>query len=257
MTTEDFSSLDPRRVIAVLPVGATEQHGPHLPIWTDCCINEGVLSRTLDLLPADLQVTALPMISIGKSSEHTAFPGTLTLTTETLIRVLMEIGESVERSGVRKLVLFNSHGGQPQILDIVARDLRVRFGMLVVAVNAGRLLESDGLFSESEMKHGIHAGAKETSLMLHLRPDSVRREKSRRFETLSEEMEAHYRFLSPEGRVGFGWQVQDLNPAGVCGDATDADAERGRKMVEEMAGNFVEVLKEVDRLPIDILKDRP
>ena len=126
MTTEEFAALDAARVIELLPVGAIEQHGPHLPVSTDACINQGILARALEQMPDDLPVTVLPMLPIGKSSEHLGFPGTLTLSAETLIRLWTEVGLSVARAGVRKLVLFNSHGGQPQVMDIVARDLRVR-----------------------------------------------------------------------------------------------------------------------------------
>ena len=256
MTTEEFSSLDPERTIAVLPVAAIEQHGPHLPVCVDACINEGILSRAVGLLPDDLPVTVLPMVSVGKSSEHAAYPGTLTLSTETLLRVLMEIGESVHRAGVRKLVLFNSHGGQPQVLDLVARDLRVRFKLMTVAVNCHRLSDAGGLFSDGEVKHGIHAGDIETSIMLHLRPDLVRTGKLKRFETLSTDMEEQFEYLTPEGAVGFGWQIQDLNAEGACGDASGADAEKGRKLVDQMAGRFVDLLKEVDRFSLNVLKER-
>ena len=136
MTTTDFAALDPERTIAVLPVAAIEQHGPHLPVSVDACINQGILDEVLRRLPDDLPVTFLPLMPIGKSNEHMAYPGTLTLSAETLIRLWTEIGESVFRAGIRKLVIVNSHGGQPQIMDIVARDLRVRLGMLVVTLRA-------------------------------------------------------------------------------------------------------------------------
>jgi creatinine amidohydrolase len=125
MTTTEFAAL-PADTVAVLPVAAVEQHGPHLPVYVDACLNEGVVARAIELLPPELPVTFLPMQAVGKSNEHLAFPGTLSLSAETLIRLWTEIAESVHRASVRKLVLFNSHGGQPQIMDIVARDLRVR-----------------------------------------------------------------------------------------------------------------------------------
>ena len=137
MTTAEFARLDATRVIALLPVGAIEQHGPHLPVVVDACINAGIVARALELLPADLPVTVLPMLPVGKSDEHLAFPGTLSLSAETLARLWTEVGLSVARAGVRKLVLFNSHGGQPQVMEIVARDLRVRLGMVVVAYSWG------------------------------------------------------------------------------------------------------------------------
>jgi creatinine amidohydrolase len=135
MTTTDFAVLDRERVVAVLPVGAIEQHVPHLPVAVDACINQGIIDEVLRRLPADLHATFLPLMPIGKSNEHQAFPGTLTLSAEALTRLWTEIGESVARAGIRRLVIANSHGGQPQIMDIVARDLRVRLGMLVDLVD--------------------------------------------------------------------------------------------------------------------------
>ena len=162
-------------------MAAIEQHGPHLPVEVDAAINRGVLARAMELVPADLPVTFLPAMPIGKSNEHISYPGTLTLSAETLIRLWTEIGESVARAGVRKLVLFNSHGGQPQIADIVARDLRVRRDMFVVTASTYALGRPAGLFPADELKHGIHGGSVETSIMMHLRPDLVRRDEARQF----------------------------------------------------------------------------
>jgi len=255
MTTREFAGLDAERVIAVLPVGSIEQHGPHLPVGVDSTINETILARALELLPRDLPVTVLPMTYVGKSDEHLAFPGTLTLSAETLVRVWTEIGESVARAGIRKLVIFNSHGGQPQLVDVVARELRIRCRMFVVAASTYRLGRPPGLFPEAELRHGIHGGSIETSIMLHARPDLVHRDLARNFETLSQRMEPEYRLLTPEGAVGFGWQTQDLNADGACGNALDADAERGQKVVEHAARVFVELLGEVARFPLDNLRE--
>ena len=146
MTTKDFGQVDMAEVIAILPVAAIEQHGPHLPVEVDTAINRGVLARAMELLPADFPVTVLPAMPVGKSNEHIAYPGTLTLSAETLIRLWTEIGESVARAGVRKFVLFNSHGGQPQLADIVARDLRVRHDMFVVPSNVYALASRRACF---------------------------------------------------------------------------------------------------------------
>lgn len=256
MTTKEFSRLDTDRVIAVLPVAAIEQHGPHLPVWVDACINQGIIARAVELLPEDLPVTILPALPVGKSDEHIAFPGTLTVNAETLIRLWAEIGESVWRAGVRKLVLFNSHGGQPPVMEIVARDLRVRLEMFVVSVSWFDLGIPDGLFPEGERRHGIHGGAIETSMMLHLAPELVNRDELRDFPSLGIAMETEFKHLAPEGRISFGWQTQDLNPYGACGDARNADAERGRLLVEHAAAALVDLLREVDRFPLDALRDR-
>lgn len=257
MTTEDFERLDTERVIAILPVAAIEQHGPHLPVEVDTRINMGLVGRMLELAPADLPVTVLPTMPVGKSNEHLAFPGTLSLSAETLIRLWTEIGECVHRAGIRKMVIFNTHGGQPQIADIVARDLRVRLGMFVVCANGYSLGKPEGLFPEAEMKHGIHGGTSETSMMLHLRPDLVKMDKAIDFVPLSVQMEQDYELLMPEGRVGFGWQTQDLNPHGACGDASVADAARGKIAVDFAAARFVTLLQEIDRFSLANLKSRP
>ena len=254
MTTEDFRALDARRVIAILPVAAIEQHGPHLPVEVDARINAGVLARTLEILPPDLPVTVLPAMPVGKSNEHLAFPGTLTLSAETLIRLWTEIGDSVARAGVRKLVIFNSHGGQPQVADIVARDLRVRHGMFVVTANTYGLGRPPGMFPDDELKHGIHGGTVETSMMLHLRPDLVRMDKAKNFTPLSVAMEREYEMLTPEGKIGFGWQTQDLNADGACGNAAAADAARGATLIDHYAKRFVQLLGEIDRFPLATLQ---
>ena len=256
LTTKEFAALDAERTIAVLPVGAVEQHGPHLSVWVDSAINAGIVGRAVELMPADLPALVLPMLPIGKSNEHQAFPGTLTLSAETLIRLWTEVGESVHRAGIRKLVLFNTHGGQPQIMDIVARDLRVRLKMLVISCSWFNLGLPDGLFSKDELAHGIHGGSVETSIMLHIHPTHVRAGERRNFQPLSLEMEQEFKYLTPEGKIGFGWQTQDLNLFGACGNATDADAARGATLVEHAASCFIGLLHEVERFPLDALRDR-
>src|SRR5918994_4910443 len=158
LTTEDFRTRDMARTIAVLPVAAVEQHGPHLPVGVDTYINEGYLDRAIGQVPEDLDVLVLPVQAVGKSNEHLAFPGTLTLSAETLIRAWTEIGESVHRAGCRKLVFVNSHGGNVPVIDIVARELRVRHGMLAVVTAWHRLGFSDGRLSPDELRHGIPRG---------------------------------------------------------------------------------------------------
>jgi len=257
MTTAAFAQLDGERVIAVLPVGAIEQHGPHLPVSTDARINQGVLDRALELMPDDLPVTVLPMLPVGKSNEHLAYPGTLTLSAETLIRVWTEIGDGVARAGIKKLVLFNSHGGQLQIMDIVARDLRVRHGMMVVAYSWFAAGVPHGLFGDEEIRHGIHAGAIETSMMLFLEPDLVEMGRAANFRPLMAELAADYRQLSPTGAGRLAWMAQDLHPSGACGDATDADAERGQALIEHAARSLITLLREIDRYPLTRLRSQP
>jgi len=256
MTTDEFQLLD-ESCIAVLPVAAIEQHGPHLPVSVDSVLNEGVLTRALELLPDDVPVTVLPMMSIGKSNEHSAYPGTLSLSTSTLIALWTDIAESVARAGVRKLVLFNAHGGQPQIMDVVARDMRVRHNMFVVTLNWFSFGVPEDLFPEEELRHGIHGGAIETSMMMHLAPDLVKCEELADFKPTSVEFEREYTLLSPEGAVGFGWQTQDLHPSGACGNALLASAEAGEQILEFAAAKLVTLMHEVHAFPLSNLKDGP
>ena len=181
MTWEDFSGADKARWIAVLPVAAVEQHGPHLPVGVDAFIGAAYLSRARELLPAEFQVSFLPLLPVGTSDEHRAFPGTLTLSAETVIRILIELGESVHRAGLRKLVIANSHGGNVSAVDLVARDLRVRLNMLAVTCSWFGFGHPDGLFTPEEQTHGIHAGAVETSIMLAAHPGLVRTERAQTF----------------------------------------------------------------------------
>ncbi len=245
-----FASL-PKDTVAVLPVAAIEQHGPHLPVSVDRTINEGVLARTLALLPDALPVLVLPTQAVGLSVEHIRFPGTLTASAETLIALWTEIGESVARAGVRKLVLLNSHGGQPQVVDIVCRRLRVSAGMFAVACLWSRLGKPDGLVNPTEARHGIHGGFVETSLMLHLAPERVDMAKAEDFRSRWIARENDFSVLVPEGAVGFGWETQDLHPAGALGDASAATAEAGARFLDHAAARFAALLEEVHRLDLD------
>jgi creatinine amidohydrolase len=188
LATTDFAALDPARTVAVLPVAATEQHGPHLPLSVDQVLADGVVSASLAHLPADLPVLFLPTQAVGYSPEHTAFAGTLTLSAPTLIALWTELGESVARAGVKKLVLFNSHGGQVSLMDIVARELRNRCGLIVYSTSWYSLPLGDavtGLFSADEHRFGVHAGEIETSMMLALCPQQVRMGQAQDFASAS------------------------------------------------------------------------
>lgn len=250
LTTEDFAALDPGSTVALLPVCAVEQHGPHLPVRVDAAINAGILERTLDLVPAELPLLVLPAQNVGKSNEHSAFPGTLSIHYETLGRLWLDLAESVHRAGCRKLILFNSHGGQPQLVDIVCRELRVRFDMLAVNCAWYDVTDMSDLFEPEELRHGIHGGAVETSIMLHLHPALVRTEKIGRFESRAAAIESAYSVLRVEGSTGMGWQTQDLNPQGACGDARRATAALGRELVERAARALAALVADVSRYPL-------
>jgi creatinine amidohydrolase len=257
MTWEDFRAADPARWIAVLPVAAIEQHGPHLPLGTDGLIAEGYLARTLELLPDSLPVSFLPVQWIGKSDEHLAFPGTLTLSAETAIRAWTEIGASVHRAGVRKIVIISSHGGNSAVLEIVVRELRVRHGMLAVTTAWSRFGYPERLFTDVERMHGIHGGAIETSLMLAMRPGLVRKDEVADFKPETIAIEREFARLRADRPSGFGWMTQDLNPTGALGDATGASGDKGMAAIEHGARAFVELLQDVDRFDLKRLKDGP
>ena len=253
LTTEEFI----RARIAVLPVAAIEQHGPHLPVGTDTCIAEAYLARVRALLPQDSRVAFLPVQQVGASDEHKAFRGTLTLSPETTLRTFIEIGEGVHRAGINKLVIINSHGGNIALIDLAARQLRVRHGMLTVHTSWGRFGYPDGLFSEAECTHGIHGGDIEASIMLAAYPDLVRREKVANFVPATSAMERDYAHLRADFPAGFGWMTQDLNASGAVGDASLATAEKGAAALDHGARAFVALLDDVERFDLARLTAGP
>ncbi len=258
LTTQDFAGIDRARLIALLPVGATEQHGPHLPLSVDSRIAAALIKRVADTLPADFPLSILPMLHYGVSPEHADFPGTLTLSAETMIAVLLEIGRSVAAAGIRKLAILNTHGGQPQILDIVAQRLRREAKMLVFPLNAYRYWHAERHFPPGEAAFGTHGGAAETSIMQAIAPDTVRPDAIGNFRPLAADMEGDFKHLRPTSRVAsFGWQTQDLNPSGAVGNASLAAPDKGKALLDEAATTLIDVLRDIDRVSPAVLKDRP
>ena len=257
LASPEFRALDTEATVALLPVGAVEQHGPHLPVAVDTCLVDAVARRALELLPLGTPVLVLPTTAVGKSNEHVDFPGTLTLSAETLGRVWYEMGASVRRTGLRKILLFNGHGGQPQVMQIVARELRIDHDMLAVAANWFSWGLPEGLFAPAEIRHGIHAGAAETSMMLAVRPDLVDMAAAADFVPVTVADDLDYPRLRALGAAGLGWQTQDLHGSGACGDATIATAEAGRAVIEHAAGRLAELLQELVRFPLQRLRERP
>ena len=244
-----FATLPPDTV-AVLPLAATEQHGPHLPVSVDTTLNEGVLGAALAKLPAEFPVLVLPTQAVGCSVEHSRFPGTLTASPETLLALWAEIGRCVAQSGVRRLVLLNTHGGNQQIMEILARRLRIEAGLFVVAANPGRVGNPPGLVPPAEDRYGIHAGFVETSLMLALEPARVRMDKARDFRSAWAGVENAAPHLAPGSGASIAWQAQDLHPSGAVGNAAAATAEAGAAILDFTATKLAALLDEVRRFDI-------
>jgi creatinine amidohydrolase len=247
MTWEDFAAPDIARWIAVLPVAAVEQHGPHLPLGVDTMIAEAYLARVRALLPDALAAIFLPLQAVGASDEHRNFPGTLSLSAKTMVEVVAATAASVRRAGMRKLVIVTSHGGNVNAINLAALDLRVQHGMFVVTTSWHRLGYPDGLFGAQEIAHGIHGGDIETSIMLAARPDAVRRERAENFAPSTLKLAEKSKLLGLDGPGSFAWMTQDLHPSGAVGDATQATAAKGEAALAHGARAFVDLLGEVDR----------
>jgi len=246
----EFDHIDPGKTIAILPIAAVEQHGPHLPVGVDMLLNRGCIDLMIERAPRDLDIRILPIQQIGKSNEHIWAKGTVTHTAHTLVDAWFEIGQSVSRAGVKKLVFVNSHGGNEEIMGIVARELRVREQMLVVKTGWTRFQPPDGMLSDVEKRHGIHAGDLETSLMLHFHPELVHTDRLYDFKSVAAHNEQQFKYLRPTGTHAYAWIASDLNPAGAVGDAANATAERGRIFAEAEVSGMLELLAEVERMPL-------
>jgi len=264
LSTRDFAQLiangQAETTIAVLPVAATEQHGPHLPLSVDTVLVDGIVSAALPHLAADLKVLFLPTQAVGLSPEHARFPGTLTLKNETILRLWADIGESVAAAGIKKLLLFNSHGGNVSVMDLVARDLRARLDMLVYSASWFNLplVDAQGqdvnaLFSADEHRFGIHAGDMETSMMLALDPARVNMAQAQNFHSTAQDRAQQFAILGNGKSAKLGWQMQDYNPAGAVGNAAAASAEKGRALVAAAGLSLARLLAEIDQLPLSTL----
>lgn len=235
--------------IAVLPIAAIEQHGLHLSVGVDTQIAEGMIAAVHDALPADTPVVFLPVQAIGKSNEHINFPGTLTIGTETLFQYWMDLVAGIHRAGFRKLLIINSHGGNVELMGLIARDARAQFNMLVVGTNWLRFGQPAGLFSDDELAYGIHAGAIETSLMLAMRPDCVDLTVLQDYHSKQADHAADYAYLRAYGKQFYGWLMDDLNPDGAVGDARAASAEKGAASQAHAVAGVLALLDDMARFP--------
>lgn len=256
VSTRDFAAAQASglaaRTVAVLPVAAVEQHGPHLPLSVDATLLQGVIDAALALLPAGVPALFLPPQNAGLSTEHLSYPGTLTLSPATLIALWSELGACVARAGVKKLLLFNGHGGNVAAMDIVARELRQRHGLLTYSASWFSLPLPDavqGLFSAQEHRFGIHGGEIETSMMLHLAPATVRMEEARDWRSTSQDRAEAHAILGNGRSAKMGWAIEDYHPAGAVGNAAAATADKGRAVVQAAGEALAQLLSELHALP--------
>ena len=241
--TEIAALPDRENTVIVIATGAIEHHGPHLPCAVDSIISSGVVGHALARLPASVPAFAMAPITYGKSVEHLHFPGTMTLSGETLLKTMEEIGESVYRSGFRKLLIVNGHGGQPQIMEIAARELRLRHGdFIVVPQHTWRLPHVAGRYmADREKKLAMHAGHAETAIMLALAPETVHMERA----VANYPPEFPSKLLSPDGRPACAWTARDFGPSGIIGDPLPATKEQGDAILESLAASWAQAITEL------------
>lgn len=249
----DFNRIREVDAVAVVPVGAIEQHGPHLPLSTDTVLAETIAAEAARRVTR-ATVLVLPVVAYGKSDEHLSFPGVLTLDARTLGDVLLQIGKGVARSGIRRVVFLNAHGGNVPVLQIVSRALRIESGMLSVTAGWMSMGYPPGLVTPLELQEGIHGGFVETAAMLHVRPDLVDMSRAKHFVPASQAVAEANQVFRMMGPVSAGWVAEDLHPAGVAGDAASASAEAGKAIVEHAATRYATLLEEVAAHPIDTIE---
>ena len=256
LTSTELAGLVDETTVAVLPLAAIEQHGAHLPLSTDLDIGLGLLAAAAGQLESTRSVIVLPPLALGSSLEHTDFAGTLSLMPETAMAVIEALGEAVHRAGIQRLVLFNSHGGNKAVIDLAALKLRAAHGMLVVKANYFRFAPPEQALPAEELRHGLHGGALETAMMLHLAPHKVRRDHLADAVSEGRLREQAGSTLGPEGDAGYAWMAQDLHPSGVTGNATLADADTGQRLVEHFGARLARVIEEAGRFDLTTLRGR-
>ncbi len=254
LTSAEVDALVREDPVAVLPLAAVEQHGPHLPLSTDIEIGRGILEAAFTRLPDGFPARVLPTQSIGASAEHMSYPGTLSLGPEHLIRTICRIGGAVRCAGVRRLVIFNSHGGNRAAMDIAGLRLRRQCGLLVVRTSYSDVAPPDAAgIDPDELRHGLHGGMLETSMMIHLRPELVRTPPSGRRPSLGEDLERAGSPIAPTGPAAFSWLAEDLDPSGVTGEAECALAETGRVLVDHYGAALARVIEAARAFPLERL----
>lgn len=249
LTYQEVKALKKGDALVVLPIGAVEQHGAHLPVATDMLIGEASITKAFEALTPGSNIWLIPPLSYGKSNEHIDFPGTLTLTAKTLQAVLEDIGDSLARSGFKKLALYNSHGGNVDLLNVMAREIHVKTGMTVFVTSSGTGNVKD-VFSEEELKWGIHGGDVETSMVMAMKPEWVHMDKAVcEFPPLRDTK--HIGLIGAKARLA--WKVNELSYGGTAGDATKAASEKGDTVYLRSAEEMAEALEEMAAFEMDSL----
>tara|TARA_Y100000815_G_scaffold256411_1_gene264023 strand:- start:2145 stop:2954 length:810 start_codon:yes stop_codon:yes gene_type:complete len=248
-TLAESAPADAAKWIAVLPLGATEQHGPHLPFETDSLIAEAVVERLIERLPDAAPVVFLPVEDVGYSPEHMHVAGTKSLEWDQAVRRWIRVGEQAHRSGIRKLVMLNAHGGNSPLMTIVATELRTRFNMLAVATSWTRFGLPDGVMSAEEKHLDIHGGLIETSVMLAIHPEMVAMDRAAAFPSRQDDFIRDYSHLRAYGPHAFGWTMEDLSAIGAVGNAAGASAEIGEAILDHAVGGLLDLLKDVEKHP--------
>lgn len=251
LSSTQIKNLQKRDSLVILPIGAVEQHGPHLPVFTDTLLAETVLEESLKYVPSDSNIWFLPSMPYGKSNEHLGRAGTFSLSSSTLQSVILDIGRSLKQSGFRRLLLFNAHGGNNDLLNLIAREVRLETDLMVFRLNVGGLALDEKFLDEKERLLGIHGGDYETSLIMASYPNWVREELPTEYPRLLQES-TYLRFQ----KSNFAWTIDDVSASGILGNAKTASAEKGRSIYEHHRKQVAEMLVDMMNFEIDSLTDK-
>lgn len=238
------------QAVAIIPLAAIEQHGPHLPLAVDAILNQAILAKACTLLPDHLPVFHVPMISVGMSLEHGSFSGTLSYHDQQLIDLIIQTALDVQKTGIQKILLWNSHGGNSPIMDLAAIRLRMQAKMAVVKTSWTRLTDLSDIFPQDEIKFGIHGGASETSLMMYLAPEMVRQHQVQNFPSTGQSARDQGKMIGPGGPAAFAWASEDLNQSGAIGNAALATIAAGEKIFERSGKELAKLLIEFTKCQV-------
>ncbi|PYZ94756.1 creatininase [Salipaludibacillus keqinensis] len=251
LSYKEVEELNKEDALIILPIGAVEQHGSHLPLMTDSLISEASITKTMEHVAPDSNIWLIPPLSYGKSNEHVDFPGTISLSSTHLQGIILDIARSLSRSGFRRLVLYNSHGGNVDLLNMVAREIHIETDMMVFITSSGSSNIGD-IFTEEELEWGIHGGDVETSMVMAVKPSWVHEElRTSEFPPIKD-----HAYLSLKNKVRVAWKINDLSKGGTAGDATKATAEKGEIVLLRSAEEMAEALEEMATFEISHLLEK-